>query len=210
MVQLESIDPFDAIILAPAVCGAVRAAADEAVQHGQKRRALQREVMLARARQALDHAAAARLLPHPLEGQRRPDAPGRDCRRLAVVERIEHDGLLGEARARAQEPLQLPALLQILDPPERRDHLLAHRSALAPALDDLQIGATTRGLLAEIHGGKPDTDSIGVSTDSAENPENSSEIGGKRGTTLSRPRHLPSNQINGLRTPPMLQLSKIS
>ncbi len=34
--------------------------------------------MLARLRQAFDHAPAARLLPHPLEGERRTDASGRD------------------------------------------------------------------------------------------------------------------------------------
>src|SRR5208283_5124056 len=176
MMELEPADRFDAIVLAPAVGGAVRAAAEQAVQHGQKRRALQREVMLARPRQAFDHAPAARLLPHPLEGERRTDAPGRDRRPLAAVERVEHDCSAGEARPRAQKPLQLPALLQILDPSERRDHLLAHRGALAPALDDLQIGATAGGLLAEIHGGKPDTDSILVRTASAYARTKSTEI----------------------------------
>jgi len=71
---------------------------------------------------------------------------------------------------------------------------LAHRGALAPALHDLQIGAPTRGLLAEIHGGKLGADSMKVSTDSAESPEKSTAIGGNRGTTLSRPHHFPSNQ----------------
>jgi len=155
MMQFEPVDAVDAIILAPAVGGAVRAAAKQAVQHGQERRALQRELMVARPRQALDHAPAARLLPHPLEGERRTDAPGRDCRRLAAVERVEHDRLVGKPRARAQQSLQLPALVEILDPPERGDHLLADRRALAPALDDLQIGAAAGGLLAEIHGGEP-------------------------------------------------------
>ena len=80
--------------------------------------------MVARPRQALNHAPAACLLPHPLEGERRTDAPRRHDRRLAAVERIEHDRLVGKPRARAQKALQLPALLQVLDPPERRDHLL--------------------------------------------------------------------------------------
>jgi hypothetical protein len=35
----------------------------------------------------------------------------------------------------------LPARPQILDAAERRDHLLAHRRPLAPAFDDLEIGA---------------------------------------------------------------------
>ena len=167
MLQFDPVDAVDAIILAPTVGGAVRAAADEAVQHGQERRPLQRELMLARLRQALDHAAAAGLLPHPLEGERRTDAPGRNDRRLAAVERIEHDRLLGEPRPRAQQAFQLPACLQLVDPPERRDHLLADRRALAPALDDLQIGATDRGFLAEVHDGEPDANSILVRTDSA-------------------------------------------
>ena len=108
MMQFQAVDAVDAIILAPAVGGAVRAAAQQAVQHGQERRALQRELMVARARQTLDHASAARLLPNPLEGERRTGAPGRDRRRLAAVERIEHDRSVREARPRAQEPLQLP------------------------------------------------------------------------------------------------------
>ena len=54
MMQLDPADAVDAVVLAPAVGGAVRAATDETVQHGQERRAPQREVMAARSRQALD------------------------------------------------------------------------------------------------------------------------------------------------------------
>ena len=198
MVQFDPVGAVDAVVVAPAV-GGPPATADEAVQHGQERRALQREVMVARPRQALDHRPAAGLLPHPLEGERRTDAARGDRRRLAAVKRIKHDRLLGKAGSRAQEPLQLPALLEILDAPERRDHLLAYRRALAPALDDLQIGAAARSLLAEIHDGTPVTDSMSVRTDSAAIPEKSSKIGTKRGTTFSRQRTPGSNHINGLR-----------
>jgi hypothetical protein len=44
---------------------------------------------------------------------------------------------------------------------------LAHRSAFAPALDDLQIGAAAGGLFAEIHGAEPEGDSLRVRTKSA-------------------------------------------
>ena len=64
-------------------------------------------------------------------------------------------------------PVSRRTRLQLVDPPERRDHLLADRRALAPALDDLQIGATAGGFLAEVHGGEPDADLILVRTDSA-------------------------------------------
>src|SRR5574337_1601864 len=210
MMQFDFVDAVDAVVLAPAVGGAVRAAAEEAVQHGQKRRALQREVMLAHAHQALDHAPAARLLPQSLEGERRPDAARGDRRRLAPVEGVEHDGLVGEPRPRAQQPLQLSARLQVLDPPERGDHLLADRRAIAPALDDLQIGAAARGLLAEIHGGKPAADSMPVRTDSVTNTEKSSKIAKLRGTTFPCPRTLAHNHIKALHPCGVRQLSKIS
>ena len=106
--EFQPVDAVDAVVFAPAVGGAVRAAANEAVQHGQERRALQRELMVARPRQALNHAPAACLLPHPLEGERRTDAPRRHDRRLAAVERIEHDRLVGKPRARAQKRSSCP------------------------------------------------------------------------------------------------------
>jgi hypothetical protein len=49
-------------------------------------------------------------------------------------------------------PLQLSALIQVLDTPERGDHLLADLHACTAAFDDLEIGATAGGLLAEVHG----------------------------------------------------------
>jgi hypothetical protein len=62
-------------------------------------------------------------------------------RRLAGGDGVDDNGLGGEARARAQQPLQLPALAQILDAAERGDDLLAHLGAFAPAFDNLEIGA---------------------------------------------------------------------
>src|SRR5271168_819012 len=47
--------------------------------------------------------------------------------RLAVGDRAHDDGLVGEACTRAQQPLQLPALAQILKAAESADDLLAHR-----------------------------------------------------------------------------------
>ena len=117
---------------------------------------------------------------------------------------------LSAKRSRAQQALQLPAFLQFVDPPEGRDHLLAHRRALAPALDDLQIGAAARGLLAEIHGGKPEADSMPVRTESVCIPTKSSKIDEKRGTTFSCPLTLRSSHINDLRNARRRQLLKIS
>src|SRR4029077_11590227 len=49
------------------------------------------------------------------------------------------------------QPLQLATRLQILEASQRRDHLLTHLVNLAPALHDLQIGASGRGLATKVH-----------------------------------------------------------
>src|SRR5208283_891671 len=161
-----------------------------------ERRALQREVMFSRARQALDHASAARLFPQPLERQRRPEAPGRDHLRLAAIKRVEHDRLVGKARPRAQKPLQLPALLQLVDPPQGGDNLLAYRRPLASTFDDLRdrrdlprssCGNTWRGTEGRLNV---------VRTASLYTPPRSIEICMCRGTTLSQPPPIAINNIN--------------
>ena len=152
MVQIEPFDAGDGVILAPAIRGAVGAAHEQPVQHGEEHRALQCKAVLASARQLRDHRAATGLLPQPLEHQRRPDAADRNLDRRIIGCRAQHHGLGGEPRARTQQSFQLPARLQILETPQRRDHLLTHLVARAAALDDLQIGASSRGLAAKVHG----------------------------------------------------------
>ena len=103
----------------------------------------------------LDDPLAPGLLPQSFEYESGPDASRRARRHGAVGDGVDDNGFRGEACARPQQPLQLPALAQILDAAERRDHLLAHLRAAAAAFDDLEIGAAARGLLAEIHVAEP-------------------------------------------------------
>ena len=155
MMQIEALDAPDPVIQPPPIRRPVGAARKQAMQNGEEHRALQREIMMARAGQSLNHSPAARLLPQSFERQRRPDASRRTRCRLAGSDGVDDNGFGGEAGARAQQALQLPALAQILDPSERRDDLLAHRGAFATAFDDLEIGAPARGFLTEIHDGGP-------------------------------------------------------
>ena len=134
------------------------------MQDGEKHGAFEREAMLARPGGVEDDLAAAGLAPQAFEDERRADAAHGARRGGALRERVDDDGLCGKAGAGAQQPLQLPALAQILDPPERGDDPLAHLVAVAMALDDLEISAPARGLLAKIHGGEGSRDSIVVST----------------------------------------------
>src|SRR5262249_2267721 len=153
MMQIEPLHAGDGVVLARAIGGAVGAAHEQPVQHSEEHRTLQREAVLAFARELRDHRPAAGLLPQPLEHQRWSDPMHGDLERRIVVGRAQHHGLGRKARARAHQPFQLAASLQRLETPERGDHLLAHLLAVAAALDDLQIGAPGRGLAAEGHGG---------------------------------------------------------
>ena len=51
----------------------------------------------------------------------------------------------GEMPEWPKQPLQSPAVAQILDAAQRGDHLLTHLRAVAAAFDNLEIGATVRG-----------------------------------------------------------------
>ena len=182
MMQIEPLDAGDGVILAPAIGGAIGAAHEQPVQHGEEHRALQRKAVLALARQLRDHRPAAGLFPQPLEHQRRPDATDCDLDRRIIAGRAQHHRLGRKARTRAHQPLQLTARLQLVETPERGDHLLAHLVAVAAALDDLQIGAPGRGLAAEVHGGGS---ACWCAHRAAIRAKKSNQIYKERGTTFS-------------------------
>jgi hypothetical protein len=122
------------------------------VQHGQEHRPLEREAVLAPPRQRLDHRPAPGLRPRPLEHQSGTEPAHLDFARRTFLHGREHHRLGGKARARAQQPLELAARRQLVEAAERGNHLLTDARALAPGVDDLEVGAPAGGLLAEVHG----------------------------------------------------------
>src|SRR5271169_2419409 len=168
------------------------------MKNGEKHHAFEREAMLARTGEVLDDPPAPRLLPQSLEYESGPDASRRARRHGAIGDGVDDNGFRGEACARSQQPLQLPALAQILDAAERRDHLLAHLRALAAAFDDLEIGAAARGLLAEIHVAEPYRRLVRGAHIIGDRILQVKHKQSKRGTTLSRKSPLHPNNINGL------------
>jgi hypothetical protein len=88
--------------------------------------------------------------PHKEESARpgRKNGPAKNFR-LRISKRrpraaLAHRGC-SKSRARAQQPLQLAARLQILEASQRRDHLPTHLVAREAALHDLQISASGIG-----------------------------------------------------------------
>src|SRR5450759_2064615 len=151
MMQVEPLDAIDPVVLPPPIGRPVRAAGEQAMQHGEEDGAFERKPMLALTGELLDHALAPGLLPQPFKHEGGPDAPHVSGNCSAVVDCVDDDRLGGEARAGSQKPFQLSALAQILNTSERGDHLLTDLRAVAVAFDDLQIGATAGGLLSEVH-----------------------------------------------------------
>jgi len=141
MMQIKFLDAGNGVILTPAIRGAIGAAHEQPVQYGEEHSPLQRKFVSARPGEVGDHGAAAGLFPQSLEYQPRSNAPYRYLNRGIIARRAQHHGLGRKARARAQQPLQLAARLQILEASQRRDHLLTHLITVAAALHDLQIGA---------------------------------------------------------------------
>ena len=120
VMQAEALDALDPVILPPAVGGAIRAARNQRCRTVRKTaRSSGKSYWRGGWRRA------AGLLPQTLEWRGGPDPLRRARRRLAVGHGAHDDGLVGEARARPQQPLQLPALAQIFQATERGDDLLA-------------------------------------------------------------------------------------
>ena len=62
---------------------------------------------------------------------RRKTSAGRAYLQIVESRRAQHHGFGRKARTRAHQPFQLAARLQVLETPERRDHLLTHLVAVA-------------------------------------------------------------------------------
>ncbi len=95
---------------------------------------------------------AARLMQEYLEDQGRPDAQSGDGREASLGRSREQQDGWGEAGARGQQGIELPALLEVVEPPQRGDDPLSGASALPAVLDDLEVGAWAGGLGPEERG----------------------------------------------------------
>ena len=157
------------------------------MQHSEKHHPFEVEPVPTLLRQFPDHGLAAGLVPQPFEHQARPEPAHRYRRRRA--RRFQHQRLRRKAGPRAQQPLQLTARRQFVEPAQGGDHLLAHLVAVPSALDDLQINPPARLLLAEVH--RPSVVRTDLPTDSPESTKISESVAlHDRGKSRPDPRHI--------------------
>src|SRR5271166_3109646 len=103
--------------------------------------------------EVFDHRSAKAVPPKPLEQQGRADTLGLDRCRLALLDGGEQHRALGEAGAGPQQPIELAALLERIEPARGRHHGLARLAVDPMAFHHLEIFEPTRSLGAEIHAG---------------------------------------------------------
>jgi hypothetical protein len=89
--------------------------------------------------------------PQSFEHQGWADALHGDGGRITGPGRIQNHRLLDEARAGTDQPIELSAGLELIQPPQGGDHALPYLIAGSMALDDLQVDAPLRLLAAEVH-----------------------------------------------------------
>ena len=129
------------------------------MQNGEEHRALQREIMMARAGQNSHHSPAARLLPQSFERQRRPDASRRTRCRLAGSGGVDDNGFGGEAGAERSRRSNCPLSRKSSTRPSVA-MTCWRTAAFATAFDDLEIGAPARGFLRKYMTGSHGSDSL--------------------------------------------------
>src|SRR6185503_13318102 len=133
---------------------AVRARDEEPVQGGDEHGPLESEREGARCREILEYGPDPKPLPQAPKQKRSADALAREAGGLLwiVQGREEHD-LLAEASAGGQQCGKPPAGCEFVDAADGGDDVLAHGTAVASVLDNLEVAARSRLLQAkEAHG----------------------------------------------------------
>jgi hypothetical protein len=155
VVQRQLLDAGDRLLAHPALGGAVAAADEQAMQHGHEYRALERELESSLAQQVVQDRVNARLLPQPLEDQRRADAARAGGDALAATMRAEHGELVGEAAQGGQQTVELARGLELIESSQPMQHALLDAAVYALALNQQKVGSSGSGLGAQEHEAVP-------------------------------------------------------
>jgi hypothetical protein len=151
LVQHQALSAINVIGVQPLLAGTIGPRDHQPMQHAGKYRALERKAEAAPGGELLDHLVTASLLPQPVENHRRADAHGCTGLERSCLQTGDQQGGLGEARAGAQQHIELAIGFELLDATEGGEHTLHGAGTVACVLDDLQIAALTGGLDAEEH-----------------------------------------------------------
>src|SRR5215469_2491016 len=152
VVQLQGLTPLQHVVVAPLGGGAITARLEQAMHHRQEHGSFQREAEVALSEELLQDGLTAALAPQALEEQARTEGTGGEYGHTALgLSGQQHQGL-GEACAGDEEGIELAAGLELVEPPEGSEDVLAGAAVFPAVFDQLQVAAWAGLLGAEEHG----------------------------------------------------------
>jgi len=133
----------------------ITAGIEEPVQHRHEHGPFHGKLKLPVLEQGLKNLRESQLTPDPLHDQRRPDLDRRGLWRLALLMRLEHRRVFGEAGEGGNQGVDLTGSLQDVTPSQRGQHLLPDASIDALVLHKLEILILAALLGSNKHGRPP-------------------------------------------------------
>jgi hypothetical protein len=128
------------------------------MQHGKEEGAFDGEIEMTLGEQVVNNGLAASLTPKAFEDEGRSDAASVDGRGMSFAMRGEQEDVLGEACAGGEEAIELPVLVEPVEPPEGDEDALTGSPQLSGVFDDLEILPGSGLFDAEEHSGLLDKD----------------------------------------------------
>ena len=157
MVEVETIDAGNVVVLHPGRAVTIRSGNEKSVQSANEDSALDRELERAVLQQITEHVGDAEPFPDPAEQQRSADTFGGNGQRSVgvLVERVDEQHLVSELGAGGEQRGESAGGDEIVGAPHIGDDGLAHRAVDALVLDHLDVGAAAGLLDAEEHDALP-------------------------------------------------------
>src|SRR5450830_1620198 len=157
MVEVETIDAGNVVVLHPGRAVTIRSGNEKSVQSANEDSALDRKLERAVLQQLTEHVGDAEPFPYPAEQQRSANSFGGNGQRSVriLVEGVDEQHLVGELGAGGEQRGESAGRDDVVGAPQIGDDGLAHGAVDALVLDHLDVG-TTAGLLdAEEHDALP-------------------------------------------------------
>jgi hypothetical protein len=154
MMEVETLDARNIVVLHPGRAVAIRPGDKKPAQRGDEDNALDREFECTELQQPVEHGCDAEPVPDSAEQQRSADALGRNRQRSVgvLVERADEQHLVSELGPGSQQRGESAGGDQIVGAPQISDDGLPYSAVDAVVLDHLNVGAWAGFLDAEEHG----------------------------------------------------------
>src|SRR5215471_3239069 len=151
MMQIEFLSLWDQIVFSPTFCGPIATTGKESMQHREINGSFYVKLVVTACQYRLNYLLDAAFLPQPAKDKLRSDAQHPDRLSLSGGMRVDEGELFTMTQSRTDQPLELSARFELIQPPQSSVDLLAHLLTLAGAFDNLKILAGPCAFDSEKH-----------------------------------------------------------